>query len=177
MKVSDNLHKMEQGCTQGYYDDSSFNLVSNLLTKALGGNCQQILVTAKAGSFLHDPASEVASTESTQFSICNSDVNERKGVTEVFINGTLRRTNRSGCNFTIFFVLNREVLVTPGSFLAMEGVTPSDKRISAITINGMLYNSIFSLNLKYINKKGHNYPFGEGRGYLIFEQSEKSKEL
>lgn len=173
MKIADNLYKMRKLGTESYYENNSFQLVSNLLSGALGGNCNKILVSAKAGDFLHDHSAAVEGTETTEYAINSSEVIERENVTEIFVDGTIKRRNNKGSNFSIFFSMKREFLVIPKPFTVPEDEIDEDKKGQLSAVNGMLYNSIFNLNIRCVDKKGHQYPLGEGRGYLIFDEIRK----
>lgn len=173
MKVSDNLMKLRHRETMSYYEDSSFTLVSTLLTEALGQNCHKILVSAKIGNFLHDHTAEVESTDTTHFSVISSNVIEREESTEISIDGSVKRKNGKGNNFSIYFTMKRQFLVIPTPIKTVDSALNKGSMPRLFGINGMLYNSIFSLNIECIDKSGRQYPLGEGRGYLIFDETQK----
>lgn len=173
MKVSDNLLQLRHRQTMSYYEDSSFTLVSTLLTEALGQNCQKIVVSAKTGNFLHDHTAEVESTDTTHFYIMSSNVIEREESTEISIDGSVNRKNGKSNNFSIYFTMKRRFLVIPNPANTLESAIHRGLTPRLFGINGMLYNSIFSLNINCIDKSDHQYPLGEGRGYLIFDETQK----
>jgi len=156
-----------------FYEESSFTLVSNLLTELLGGNCQRILISAKPGSFIHDHTVGVESNETTRLSINSANVTEREHVTEVLIEGAIDKRNGMGNRFSIFFTMKRQFLVIPKPFPKTVFLSDAIDSKSVFDINGMLYNSIFALSLRCIDTSDCQYPLGVGRGYLIFDEAQK----
>lgn len=154
------------------YEESSFNLVSTLLTEVLGRNCQRISIFAESGNFMHDYAAEVESTENTHFCIKKTSVTEREHVTDIVVDGSVEKRNRASNKFSIFFTMKRQFMVIPKPYQKIDNTPKTIESTGVLDLTGMLYNSIFTLSLNCVDNAGCQYPLGIGRGYLIFEEEQ-----
>ncbi|BHH85322.1 hypothetical protein [Desulforhopalus sp. 52FAK] len=174
MNRSNTLIAPEKAETPSFYEESSFKLVSNLLTEELGRKCQSITVTSKSGNFIHDQTVGVEYTETSHLLIHGANVIERERVTEILIDGSVRKRNGTNNKFSIFFTMYRQFLVIPKPFKERENrTTKTIKSSQLLGFGGMLYNSIFTLSLNCADKSGCQYPLGVGRGYLIFDEEQR----
>lgn len=169
MIVSEILRQPKQVQTESLCEDSSFHLVSTIITEALGRNCQQILISAKAGSFRYDHSTGIEHTEPTNICIKDTKVLEREQITEIFINGSIRKGNNNN-NFSVYFIMKRKIMVIPNPPNAFDTPLQDSHALNVPGLNGTLYNSIFSLDLKCVDRAGQQFPLGKGRGYLIFDE-------
>lgn len=172
MKIANDLLICKQTRTTSFYE-SSFKLVSTLLTEVLGRNCQRICISAKSGNFIHDPAAKVESTGATSLCVKSANVIEREQITEILIDGSIKKDNRTSNNFSIFFTMKRQFLAIPQPCKKVEDTPETIENICAFEITGMLYNSIFTLSLSCIDNTGCQSPLGTGRGYLIFDEEQR----
>lgn len=174
MKKSNGLRtsKQKQKSISPLYEESSFKLVSTLLTEALGRNSQRVFISAKSGNFIYDHAAKVESTETTHFSIKSANVIEKERVTEIAIDGSIKKRNKICNKFSIFFTMKRQCLVIPKPYNKIDNTPKTIESTRVADIIGMLHNSIFTLSLNCIDKAGSQYPLGTGRGYLIFDEEE-----
>ena len=154
------------------YEESSFKLVSTLLTEVLGRSCQRISISAESGNFMHDHTAAVESTETTYFCIKKANVIEREKVTEIVIDGSVEKNIRASNKFSIFFTMKRQVLVIPKPYKKIDNTPKTIESTGVVDITGMLYNSIFTLSLNCVDSAGCEYPLGTGRGYLIFDEEQ-----
>ena len=173
MKISSHLLPSKHTELQTLYEDASFKMVSTLLTEVLGKKCDQVLVSAKAGDFIHDHTTAIESGETAHLSVTNANVVERERVTEIMIDGSIRRKNRFNNRFSIYFSMKRQFLIIPNPLKQCEKTDKSCKNHNVFGITGTLYNSIFSLNLKGVDRRNCQYPLGIGRGYLIFDETQR----
>lgn len=174
MNRANTLQTPKRSEITSFYEESSFKLVSNLLSEELGRKCQSIKVTSKSGNFIHDQTVGVECTETTHLLINSANVIERERVTEIVIDGSVRKRNGSNNNFSVFFTMYRQFLVIPKPFKQNEKRSAETiESTQLLGLGGMLYNSIFTLSLNCVDKSGCNYPLGVGRGYLIFDEEQR----
>jgi len=172
MNISNGLLTSKHTQMSSSYEESSFKLVSTLLTEVLGRSCQRISISAESGNFMHDHTAEVKSTETTYFCIKKANVIEREKITEIVIDGSVEKRNRASNKFSIFFTMKRQVLVIPKPYKKIDNTPKTIESTGVVDIIGMLYNSIFILSLNCVDNAGGEYPLGTGRGYLIFDEEQ-----
>lgn len=172
MNISNGLSISKHTQMSSSYEESSFKLVSTLLTEVLGRSCQLISIFAESGNFMCDHSAEVESTENTHFCIKKTSVTEREQVTDIVVDGSVEKRNRTSQKFSIFFTMKRQCLVIPKPYKKIDNTPKTIESNSVADIIGILHNSIFTLSLNCIDKAGSRYPLGIGRGYLIFDEEE-----
>ena len=173
MNTSSDLLTSKHTQMSSPYEESSFKLVSTLLSEVLGRSCQRISISAESGNFMHDHTAEVESTETTCFCIKKANVIEREQVTEIVIDGSVEKRDRASNKFSIFFTMKRQVLVIPKPYKKIDNTPKIIDTTGIVDVTGRLYNSIFTLSLNCVDSVGCEYPLGTGRGYLIFDEEQR----
>ena len=108
MNTSNTQLPPKQSLTTYFNEESSFKLVSTLLTELLADNFQQIHIFAKSGNFIHDQSAGFQCSETTHLSTKNISLTGRGNVTEISIDGSIKKDNGNSNKFSVFLHIKQK---------------------------------------------------------------------
>lgn len=172
MNTSKTQRPPQQSLTTYFNEESSFKLVSALLTELLTDDFQQIHIFAKSGNFIHDQSGGLQCSSTTHLSTKNISLNGKRNATEISIDGTINKDNGSSNNFSIFVHIKQKDMNASKPFKKIDNtiVTGTNPFIFHSTV--VLYNSLFTLSIIGVDNVGNQSPLGTCRGYLIFDEKQ-----
>lgn len=152
--------------------DAAFYLVSRLLLETLAENNEEVTINASSGDFYHDPETRIQSTGSISVVITDASLTESGTRTEISVSGVIERQSTAQCNYTLYFIMERDVAIIPSRTNHLENVIGRALVMRFKQSSKNLYNSLFNLSLDRVNAQGEDYRLGEGRGFLVFAENE-----
>lgn len=148
--------------------DSTFKLVSRLVTEMFLEMDVELAITAKSGEFFHDSKTRVEVADSVKIGISSAVSTETGLRTVITISGTVESICNEMYTFSLYFVMKRKIPVLPRKGTPMEKLAGQWLILSTAPPFNRLYDSLFNLTLETLNCREDSRHFGEGKGYLVF---------
>lgn len=148
--------------------DSTFKLVSRLVTEMFLEEGEELLITSKSGEFFHDSNTSVEVADSAKIYISGAGFTETGLRTVITMSGTLESLRNEKYSFSLYFIMKRKIPVIPGKETQIEKLTGNYLTLATVPPLNKLYDSLFSLSLECLNCREKSRLFGEGKGYLVF---------
>lgn len=148
--------------------DSTFNLVSKLVTEMFLEEDEELFITAKSGEFFHDSTTSVEVADSVKIFISSAAFTETGFRTVITMSGTFRSQRNEKYTFSLYFIMKRKIPVIPRKGRHAEKLTGHYLALSISPPSKKLYDSLFSLTLECLTCQENSRHFGEGKGYLVF---------
>jgi len=148
--------------------DSTFNLVSKLVTEMFLEEDEELVIKAKSGEFFHDSNTSVDVADSVKIFISSAGFTETGFRTVITMSGTFKSQSDENYTFSLYFIMKREIPVIPRKGIHVEKMTGQYLTLSVSPPSKKLYDSLFILTLECLTCEKNNRHFGEGKGYLVF---------
>lgn len=161
------LHHTEEYRASGDVD-STFKLVSRLVTEMFLEEGEELVITSKSGEFFHDSKTSVEVKDSASIFISGAGFTETGFRTVITMSGTVESLRNEKYTFSLYFIMKRKIPVIPGKDTHIEKLTGHYLTLSTAPPLNKLYDSLFSLTLECLNCRENSRHFGEGKGYLVF---------
>ena len=161
------LQHAEEHKTSGDVD-STFNLVSGLVTEMFLEEDKELVIKAKSGEFFHDSNTSVEVADSVKIFISSAGFTETGFRTVITMSGTFKSQYNQKYTFSLYFIMKREIPVIPRKGIQAEKMSGQYLTLSVSPSSKKLYDSLFILTLECLACQKNNRYFGEGKGYLVF---------
>ncbi len=148
--------------------DSTFMLVSSLVTEMFLEKDEALIITAKSGKFFHDSKTSVEVADSAKVCISRAGFTETGFRTVVTISGTVESIRNERYTFSLYFIMKRKISVISRTGTQVGKLAGQCLTLSTTPPCNRLYDSLFILTLEISNCREDNRHFGEGQGYLVF---------
>lgn len=148
--------------------DSTFNLVSKLVTEMFMEEDEELVITAKSGEFFHDSSTSVEVVDPVKIFISSAGFTETGFRTVITMSGTFKSQYNEKYTFSLYFIMKRKIPVIPRKGTHAEKLTGQYLTLSISPPSKKLYDSLFSLTLECLTCQKNSRHFGEGKGYLVF---------
>lgn len=148
--------------------DSTFQLVSRLVTEMFLEEGEEIVITSKSGEFFHDSNTSVEVADSVKIFISGAGFTETGLRTVITMSGIVESLRNEKYTFSFYFIMKRKIPVIPGKETHIEKLTGHYLTLSTVPPLNKLYDSLFSLTLECLTCREKSLHFGEGKGYLVF---------
>lgn len=174
MNTSHTRPSPKKSLTSYFNEESSFKLVSTLMTELLADNFQQIHIVAKSGNFTHDQSAGFLCPDITHVATKNISLTGKGNDTEISIEGSIKKDNGNSNKFSVFLFINRTDITASTPFKTVDNDIVTGINLIIFHSTVMLYNSIFTLSIVGVDNVGNKSPLGTCRGYLIFDEEQQT---
>ena len=117
------LQHAEEHKTSGDVD-STFNLVSGLVTEMFLEEDKELVIKAKSGEFFHDSNTSVEVADSVKIFISSAGFTETGFRTVITMSGTFKSQYNQKYTFSLYFIMKREIPVIPRKGIQAEKMIP-----------------------------------------------------
>ena len=148
--------------------DSTFKLVSRLVTEMFLEEGEELVITSKSGEFFHDSKTSVEVADSAKIFISGAEFTETGFRTVITMSGTVESLRNERYTFSLYFIMKRKIPVIPGNETHIEKLIGHYLTLSTAPPLNKLYDALFSLTLECLTCRENSRQFGEGKGYLVF---------
>ena len=148
--------------------DSTFKLVSRLVTEMFLEESEELVITSKSGEFFHDSNTSVEVADSAKIFISGAGFTETGLRTVITMSGTLESLRNEKYTFSLYFIMKRKIPVIPGKETQIANLTGNYLTLATVPPLNKMYDSLFSLTLECLTCREKSRHFGEGKGYLVF---------
>ena len=148
--------------------DSTFKLVSRLVTEMFLEEGEELVITSKSGEFFHDSNTSVEVADSAKMFFSGAGFTETGLRTVITMSGILESLRNEKYTFSLYFIMKRKIPVIPGKETQIAKLTGNYLTLATVPPLNKLYDSLFSLTLECLTCREKSRHFGEGKGYLVF---------